>query len=84
MNESTGKQCLEGLGAFALAFSTWHLDDVFDLSSDLVIGQCLTVTKNIDQDTTAASCSSDSSAWVPGPDQSWAVLKHYLSVLATA
>ena len=39
-----------------------HLVKVFHVSSDSVIRRCLTVTQDNDQDTTAASESTDSSA----------------------
>ena len=47
-------------------------------SSDLVIRQCLSVTQDIEPDITAASESTDSSAWVIGLEHCWAVLKHYM------
>ena len=41
----------------------------FHVSSDSVIRRCWTVTQDNDQDTTAASDSTDSSAWVIGLEQ---------------
>ena len=39
---------------------------LWNMSSDWVIGKCLTVTQDSDQDTTAASDSTNSSSWVIG------------------